>query len=189
MDSLLDEMAKNLAKNITTLRKKRGLTQQGLAQHSGATRASIALLESGQSNPTLEVLLKISTALQVSIDELTASAFAECTHIQSKDIPLDRKSKRGVTLRKLLPEKIHATEMDELILEAGARMKGSPHLEGTREYFNCLDGEVIIGVLGQSFHIKKGDVLVFPGDKPHSYNNRSAKKARGISVVLFHRPL
>jgi len=64
-------------------------------------------------------------------------------------------------------------------------LTGSPHIEGTREYFTCIKGEFTINVLGTSFQIKKGDVLSFPGNKPHSYKNNGAVSAQGISVVLF----
>ncbi len=180
-----DKAGLNIAKNLTALREKKGLSQASLAQLSGTTRASIALLESGSANPTLDILLKISQGLKISIDELISSPRAECKHIKAADVPIDRRSKNGVLLRKLLPEKIPATEMDELRLEPGATMTGSPHIEGTREYFTCISGQVSIGVMGEVHHLEKGDVLTFPGDKPHSYKNSGRTTAVGVSVVFF----
>jgi XRE family transcriptional regulator, regulator of sulfur utilization len=185
MAILKDKAGQNIAKNLNCLREKKGLSQASLAKISGTTRASIALLESGSSNPTLDVLLKISHGLKVSIDELISAPKAECKHIKAADVPLDRRSKNGVTLRKLLPDKIPATDIDELHLEPGAIMTGSPHIEGTREYFTCIAGQVTIGVLGELHHLEKGDVLSFPGDKPHSYKNSGRTHAFGISVVIF----
>lgn len=185
MAILRDKAGQNLAKNLIALRERKGISQSTLAKLSGTTRASIALLESGSSNPTLEILLKISQGLKISIDELISSPRAECKHIKAADVPVDRRSKNGVTLRKLLPDKIPSTEMDELHLEPGATMTGSPHIEGTREYFTCISGQVSIGVLGEIHHLEKGDVLTFPGDKPHSYKNSGKTNAVGVSVVLF----
>jgi transcriptional regulator with XRE-family HTH domain len=185
MAILRDKAGKNIAKNLADLRERKGLSQSALAKMSGTTRASVALLESGSGNPTLEILLKISQGLRISIDELISSPRAECKHIKSKDVPIDRRSKAGVVLRKLLPDKIPATEMDELRLEPGATMTGSPHLEGTREYFTCISGQVSIGVLGEVHYLEKGDVLAFPGDKPHSYKNSGRTPAVGVSVVFF----
>ncbi|MCB0421375.1 MAG: helix-turn-helix domain-containing protein [Bdellovibrionales bacterium] len=179
-------LAQNLAKNVVTLRKKQGLTQMQLAKISGLTRPSVALIESGSANPTLEVLVKLSQGLSLSVDELLSAPRAECQHIPADEIPLDVRSRKGVTLRKLLPHTIPATEMDDLILDVGGRFTGSPHVEGTKEYFVCIEGSIDIAVLGQVFALKKGDVLTFPGDKPHSYRNRGKTKARGVSVVLFH---
>ncbi len=185
MAILRDKPGQNIAKNIIGLRQRKGLSQNSLAKVSGTTRASIALLESGSGNPTLEILLKLSQALSISIDELISSPKAECKLIRSKDVPVDRKSKNGVVLRKLLPDKIPSTEMDELQLESGATMTGSPHVEGTKEYFTCISGQISIGVLGEIFHLEKGDVLAFPGDKPHSYRNSGKGSAVGVSVVFF----
>lgn len=188
MASLLNESSKYLAQNIISLRKKLNLTQNRLAELSGATRASIALIESGSSNPTLDVLLKISSALEISLNELMSPPRAECKHIEAKDIPVERKSRKGILVRKILPDKAGATDIDEMILDPGAAFPGTPHVEGTKEYFTCIEGEVTITVLGQVYKLKTGDVLTFPGDKPHAYKNSGRSKARGFSVVLF-RPV
>lgn len=186
MATLLNESSKNLAQNIVSLRKKLNLTQSRLAEISGATRASIALIESGSSNPTLDVLLKLSGALEVSINELMSAPRADCKLIMAKDVPV--KTKKGILIRKILPDKTGATDIDEMILEAGAVFPGTPHVEGTKEYFTCIEGEVTVTVLGQVYKLKAGDVLTFPGDKPHAYRNSGRSKARGFSVVLF-RPV
>jgi XRE family transcriptional regulator, regulator of sulfur utilization len=181
----IDKVARNIAENLVSLRKKRGLTQNTLAKIAGGTRASIALIESGSSNPTLDVLLKISQALGISIDELISAPRVYCHHIKANQVPIDRRSKNGVVLRKLLPDKLAGTEIDEIQLELGSTMTGVPHVEGTREYFTCTSGEISVGVLGQMHILSKGDVLNFPGDKPHSYRNSGKAKATGISVVFF----
>ncbi len=186
MANVLNETSKYLSQNIVSLRKKLNLTQNRLAEISGATRASIALIESGSSNPTLDVLLKISNALEVSLNELMSPPRADCKLILAKDVPV--KTRKGVLVRKILPDKTGATDIDEMILEAGATFPGTPHVEGTKEYFTCIEGEVTISVLGQIYKLKAGDVLTFPGDKPHAYKNSGRSKARGFSVVLF-RPV
>jgi len=52
-----------------------------------------------------------------------------------------------------------------------ARLGGTPHPPGTREYFTCLEGLVEIIVAGQPHDLNAGDVLAFPGNTPHSYHN------------------
>lgn len=65
-------------------------------------------------------------------------------------------------------------------------MRGTPHLPGTREYFTCLEGQVTIFVAGERNDLVRGDVLAFPGNVPHSYQNPDAKvTARGVSVVIL----
>src|ERR1700760_1240766 len=62
----------HLADNIKALRTARGLSQQQIAKAAGVPRATWTHLESGAGNPTLAVLGKVATALQVRLDELLA---------------------------------------------------------------------------------------------------------------------
>jgi transcriptional regulator with XRE-family HTH domain len=185
MDNLIESASKNIAFNLSNLRNRKSMSQLQLANLTGLTRASIAQFETGSANPSLDSLLKLSQGLQISINELISSPLSECTHIKAEDVPIGKKSKQGVTIRKLLPDKNNSTDIDELILNSGATLTGSPHVEGTREYFTCTRGEIIITVLGSQFKLKKGDVLSFPGNKPHSYRNSEAVIAQGFSVVIF----
>ena len=179
----IDRAGKNLAQNIKSFREKRNLTQAELARQAGVTRASVTLMESGSSNPTLDILIKLSRALQTSLEELISFPYLECRHIKAKEV--SQKSEKGFLLRKLLPDKIYGAEIDEICLEPDAVMTGTPHVEGAKEYFTCIDGQITIYVLGRAFHLRNGDVLAFPGDKAHSYKNEGNKKSRGISVVFL----
>lgn len=181
----LDVYSGHLGANVAGLRKKNGMTQAALAKKAGTTRASITLFESGSANPTLEQLLKVATALNVSVEELISRPKAECQLIKAADIPVANRSESGVKLRKLLPDSIHGTGMDELTLEAGATMVGSPHLHGTKEYFTCLKGKVSVRVLGTAYDLSPGDVVAFPGDANHSYKNVGKETAHGVSVVFI----
>ena len=185
MDVLITKAAANIAANLRSLRERRGLSQQLLANLAGLKRASIAQFETGTSNPGLESLLKLSRSLQVSIDELISAPRSECVHIKAQDVPVDRRSKTGVKLRKLLPENLPSTAMDELSLAPGASLRGSPHTEGTREYFTCIQGEFKVIVQKDTFIVKAGDVLTFPGNRQHVYQNPGKTFALGVSVVFF----
>ena len=55
---------------LSMLRKKRGLTQEALADLVGITKTQIYRYESGSSQPTLDVIKKMVIALSVSADEL-----------------------------------------------------------------------------------------------------------------------
>ena len=101
---MLDLVADNLARNIKQLREARGLTQQQMAKASSMPRPTWANLESGAANPTLAVLIKVASALQVSIEELVAPPRASARFFPAASLPL--KQRGTVTIRKLLPEPI-----------------------------------------------------------------------------------
>ena len=59
----------SLGENIVALRKKRGLTQEKLAEVFEVSRQSVTKWESGASEPSIDKLIKLSKYFGVSIDE------------------------------------------------------------------------------------------------------------------------
>jgi transcriptional regulator with XRE-family HTH domain len=177
--------ASHLARNLVNLRRTRGLTQDMLAREAGVPRSTIANLESGEGNPSLAVLVKVAHALAVPIDELLASPRAMVRKWAADEVTLRTKG-RGVDIRPLVPEPVPDSQMEVMDFAAGAIMGGTPHLPGTREFFTCLAGRVKITVAGDAFEVAAGEVLAFPGNLPHSYQNvDGVSPARGVSVVIL----
>ena len=177
--------ARNLARNLASLRQTRALTQGALAKSAAVPRSTIATLESGTGNPSLVVLVKVAAALGVPIDELLASPRALVRRWPAADVAARVKG-RDVTIRALVPEPVPDAMMEVMDFAPGAVMGGTPHLPGTREFFTCLDGRVSVMVAGERYELAEGDVLAFPGNLAHSYQNADAlAPARGVSVVVL----
>lgn len=177
--------ASHLARNLVSLRHTRALTQDGLAKGAGVPRSTIANLESGEGNPSLSVLVKVAGALGVPIDELLSSPRARVRRWNADEVAHKTKG-RGVTIRPLVPEPVPDSMMEVMDFAPGAVMGGTPHLPGTREFFTCLEGGVRLLVAGEVYALGAGDVLAFPGNLPHSYQNADGvAPARGVSVVIL----
>jgi transcriptional regulator with XRE-family HTH domain len=184
-DKAMSDTASHLARNLASLRHTRALTQEALARVAKVPRSTIANLESGAGNPSLVVLVKVAQALGVPIDELLASPRALVRRWPAAELA-SRSKGRGVTIRDLVPEPVPDEMMEVLDFAPGAVMAGTPHLPGTREFFTCLDGSVNLIVAGDRHVLAAGDVLAFPGNLPHSYQNPDALvPARGVSVVVL----
>ncbi len=63
-----------LGKNIHTLRKEKGFSQEALAEKVKVTRQTISNWELEQTQPNPEQLMLLSDALEKSIDELVGNA-------------------------------------------------------------------------------------------------------------------
>lgn len=186
MGNKVDILAKHLASNIIALRKKQGLSQVQLSQKAGIPRSTLTYIESGESNPSLSNLAKVSNALQVSLEELISQPQSSTRLIKANEIPVERKSKNQVAVEKLLPDPIPGMEMDRMTLSPGGRLKGTPHIVRTKEYLYCSSGSVNVYVNRAKYQLEAGDVLAFPGDEPHAYENASqSEKATCFSVVVF----
>jgi quercetin dioxygenase-like cupin family protein len=120
-----------------------------------------------------------------TIDELLASPRAMVRRWPADEVATRTKG-HGVTIRALVPEPVPDEMMEVMDFAPAAMMGGTPHLPGTREFFTCLDGRVTLHVAGERHELASGDVLGFPGNVPHSYQNPDAERgARGISVVVL----
>ena len=62
-----------LGKNIYTLRKEKGFSQEKLAEKVNVTRQTISNWELGETSPNPEQLILLSGALDKSIDELVGN--------------------------------------------------------------------------------------------------------------------
>src|SRR5512144_808809 len=140
-----DRVATYLARNLSSLRHSRALTQEALAKAAAVPRSTIANLESGDGNPSLGVLVKVARALGVPIDELLASPRAMGRRWPADEVARRVKG-RGVSIRALVPEPVPDEMMEVMDFAPGAVMGGTPHLPGTREFFTCLDGRVLVSV-------------------------------------------
>jgi transcriptional regulator with XRE-family HTH domain len=182
--SITADATTHLARNVAALRHTRGLTQQDLATAAGVPRSTVTSLESGTGNPSLQSLLKVAQALAAPLDELLAAPRGAVRLWRAAEFTAQLKG-RDVVVRSLVPEPVPNEQMELMTLGVGAVMAGTPHLPATREYFTCLDGSVTLIVAGELHLLQPGDTLAFPGHLPHSYLNRAAEPARGVSLVVW----
>lgn len=179
----LETLATDLGRNVRTLREARGLSQSQVAKLAGIPRATWAHLESGGANPTLTVLVRASSALQVTLEELVGPPRGRVRLVHADE--LVHRERGRVRIRELLPDPIQGLQVERLELPPGAAMRGIPHTPGTREYLACDHGEIELAAAGQRWHLKEGDVLVFPGDQHHGYAHRAGDPAVATSVVVL----
>src|SRR2546429_9503050 len=104
----------HLADNIKALREARGLSQQQIAKAAGIPRATWTHLESGAANPTLAVLIKVASALQVRLDELLAPARQPARLLHADELPM--RLRGTVAIRKLLPETLPGPSLERNVL-------------------------------------------------------------------------
>jgi transcriptional regulator with XRE-family HTH domain len=178
-----EELPLRVARNVRALRDARGLTQEQVSKLAKLPRATWAHLEAGSANPTLSVLHRVATALQVPLDELIATPKAACAFYPKEKLA---ERKRGdVRLRSLLPDPLPGIVLERMELPPRSSMVGVPHMAGTREYLACEAGKIVLTAAGERWELAAGDVVVFRGDQRHAYANPGGTTAVGYSVVLL----
>jgi transcriptional regulator with XRE-family HTH domain len=177
------DLSQRIARNVRHLREARALTQQQIARLARLPRATWANLEAGSANPTLSVLHRVASALQVPLDELIATPRAACRFYSKAQLTERRRG--DVLVRSLLPDPVRGVVLERMELPPRAQMTGIPHMPGTREYLACESGTLTLTAAGERWQLTPGDVVVFRGDQRHSYANSGSETAVGYSVVLL----
>lgn len=67
IECVQNNIRKSLVREYTYLRKAKGLTQAEVAERAGISRTNVSRFESGGYNPTLEMLVKLATAMDLDI--------------------------------------------------------------------------------------------------------------------------
>jgi transcriptional regulator with XRE-family HTH domain len=74
MSTLSQDIHQNLRERLRAFREMRGLTQGDLGTKAGMAAASVSHFETGQRVPSLDSLVKLADALEVSVDALLGRA-------------------------------------------------------------------------------------------------------------------
>lgn len=74
----MDREMTHIGDNIKRIRKDAGIGQQELAERCGISKSQISRMESGeQTNPQIQTIVAIATALGASLDEIVYGESAE----------------------------------------------------------------------------------------------------------------
>ncbi|MDN5382155.1 MULTISPECIES: helix-turn-helix domain-containing protein [Streptomyces] len=103
----------DFGERLRKLRKQRSLSQRDLAGER-ITPSYISLLESGRRVPTLDVLLQLSSVLEVSLETLTGSP-VDFPELSSRDTPVTASATAGDSTAVL-----HGSAADALLLADGS---------------------------------------------------------------------
>jgi XRE family transcriptional regulator, regulator of sulfur utilization len=176
-----DSIAERLAANTRRLREARGLSQHQIAKLAEVPRPTWANLESGDANPTIQVLTKVARALNVRVEDLLAPARSAARLQPAETLPNVRRGK--VSVRSLLMSPLSGLELERMVFAPHAQLIARAHAPSTYEYLTCEVGSLEVDLLGETYSLAAGDVLSFRADRPHTYRNSSAERAVAYAFV------
>jgi transcriptional regulator with XRE-family HTH domain len=162
-----------VADNLSRLRALRHLSLDGLARKSGVSRAMLAQIESGRSVPTIRVLQRVASALQVSV-----SAFLRNFAPQGLAVLPVQDSPRTVSGNGRF-------EFHELKLAALSTEHLQALVPGTQKNLVITHGTLEIQINDHRQLLGTGDAIFFDADHPHSYRNPADVDAVAYVVTQY----
>lgn len=166
---------------VRAARTERAWTLDDLAERSGVSRRMVVNVEQGVSNASIATLLRLSTALGISLASLVdMSEPVVALSVRRKDEHhVLWEGERGG--RGLLVASTDAPDVVELwdwTLGPRETYVSEEHSAGTRELLHVLTGSVTITVADESVMLSAGDAVWFAGDRPHTYANGGKRTSR-----------
>jgi len=187
-DNLSAELPAILGRNLRRLRTRRGHSLERLAKLSGVSRAMLGQIETGKSTPTISLLWKVATALDVPFASLLAvNASTGTAVLRREDAKLLSSSDGRFTSRALFPfDSERRVEFYELRLAPNHREDADAHAPGTKENLVVIKGAVEIETVHQRLaSLGEGDAILFEADVAHSYRNLGSTEAVLYLVMTY----
>lgn len=166
---------------------ERGFTLEALATAAGLDKGFISRLEGGTKRPSVETVLRLSSALQVPVGQL----FGE--HTADDAVRVSRASGRARLLEEpgayrfeLLTPK--GCLMEAFLFHVGADPVGNGQQHDGEEMFLVLSGTVEMRTPDRSYVLEQGDCAYFPGHLAHQMRRIGSEPATAVIAVARDRP-
>jgi transcriptional regulator with XRE-family HTH domain len=183
-----EETAADLGKTIQRLRKAYNLSLGELSEQSGVAKSIISQIERNETNPTLSTVVKLSRALDTTVDEVlrgeTQSLFIE--HQQKSAVPILESQDGLCRLAIAGPlNLIDFFQWYDFHAKPSGVLESSPHPAGTIEHLYVVTGELEVTTGGETRIVRSGEALRYRADVPHKIVNVGGTTAHAVMMLAL----
>jgi transcriptional regulator with XRE-family HTH domain len=185
-----DDASADLGKTIQRLRKAYNLSLGELSEQSGVAKSIISQIERNETNPTLSTVVKLSRALDTTVDEVlrgeTQSLFLE--HQQKSAVPILESQDGLCRLAIAGPlSLVDSFQWYDFHAKPSGVLESSPHPVGTVEHLYVVSGELEVTTGGETRLAKAGEALRYRADVPHKIVNSGSEPAHAVMMLALRQ--
>ncbi len=176
-----------IGNNLKHIRSQKQFSLDKVSEMTGVSKGMLAQIERGVSNPTIAILWKIATGLNVSFSYFMEEMDEELPPVISKSgispfLEEDGKMK----VYPLFPyDNIRKFEMFTIVLESDCIHRSEAHAQGVEEYIIMNKGSMLLIVGDKKIILKAGDAIRYKADVPHQYINEKQEKAEFQHIIFY----
>jgi XRE family transcriptional regulator, regulator of sulfur utilization len=184
------ESGADLGKTIQRLRKAYNLSLGELSEQSGVAKSIISQIERNETNPTLSTVIRLSRALDTTIDEVlrgdSGSQFIE--HQTRSGVPILESEDGLCRLAIVGPLNLvdHFQWYDFHAKPHGV-LESEPHPQGTVEHLYIVTGEIAVSAGAETKTGKSGEAIRFRADVPHKIVNSGQGGAHVVMMLALRQ--
>nr|WP_231494139.1 XRE family transcriptional regulator [Nocardiopsis sp. CNT312] len=171
----IDSALSGVGPRLRRARTERGLTLAALSEATGISTSTLSRLESGRRRPTLELLLPISQAHQVPLDELVGAP--EVGDPRVRLTPVHAHGGTAIALTRS-PGSPRAYKM----VLPPLRSTPDPRTHEGYEWFYVLSGRVRLVLADHDLVLGPGEVAEFDTRLPHWFGAAGGEPAEILSL-------
>lgn len=164
---------------LRRLRTQRRATLTDLARTTGISKSTLSRLETGKRRPTLELLLPLSQAFRVPLDDLVGAPEVGDPRLRLK--PGRVKGRTVIPLTRQ-PDGVQAWK----IIIPTSKVTPEPRAHDGHEWIYVLSGHMRLVLGHQDRVLGKGEVAEFDTQVPHWFGSTGSEPAEILSI--FERP-
>jgi transcriptional regulator with XRE-family HTH domain len=164
---------------LRRLRTRRRLTLTEVAGTTGISKSTLSRLESGQRRPTLELLLALSLAYRVPLDDLVGAP-----EVGDPRLRLKAGQVKGRTVIPL-SRQLDAMQAWKIVVPTSKNIP-EPRAHDGYEWIYVLSGHLRLVLGREDWILGPGDVVEFDTDEPHWFGSTGDEPAEILSI--FGRP-
>jgi transcriptional regulator with XRE-family HTH domain len=177
-----------IAANLHRLRTIRRLSLAALAARADVAKATLANLEQGRGNPTIETLWSLALGLGVAFSDLLEDRRETTTVVvgAQQGVRVCGSTSGGKLDLRLLDriERGGLVEVFDMFLPAGTEHPGRPHGSGVVERVFVHEGTITVGPASDPLTLGPGDYARYGADRPHVYRSAD-EEGRGVLLVSY----
>jgi transcriptional regulator with XRE-family HTH domain len=187
IETLVEQIPEAVGRRVRDARSARGWTLDHLADVSSVSRRMIVNVENGTSNASIATLLRLATALNISLADLVTGPPPDQQVVVSTRAgraPLWRGAAGGSATLVASADTPDMLELWDWTLEPGESYASEPHRAGTRELLHVISGQLTLTVGGDVRRLRAGDAASLVADVSHEYANEGHRTVRFTMTVL-----
>lgn len=173
-----------IGQNLENLRKSRGLSLDKTAELTGVSKGMLAQIEKGKSNPTVSILWKIATGLQVSFSYFMTENVSLIKKVTRKELEPFKDDEDQYRLFSLFP--FHPGKKFEIYtIELDGYAEHYSEKHSGEEYILVGSGKISIEIGNTCYTLEKGDALQFTANENHLYRNMLDSTALFFVLIYY----
>jgi len=174
-----------IGNNLKNIRKQKLLSLDKVAEMTGVSKGMLAQIERGISNPTVTVLWKIATGLNVSFSYFMESP-GENPVIISSTATKPLLEEDGMKVYSIFPyDQERRFEVFAVSLSPACDHRSEAHAKGVEESIIVVQGNIVLLLENQVIELKAGNALRYRADVAHGYQNSSGEEATFHQIIYY----